>query len=363
MSSPKKSDPIDNILMTLTIIIKHMFKFARTFAHHFHPAHPAPHHEQIYAILPTVKTTHEPPKQISEFRTVITSSLVSVGDVTLSLIVAAITGSSVMFAQGLQGVADLVTTSFLLLGVKQSKRAASPTHPFGYGRELFFWVLIASLFAFLFSGGLAVVRSVDQILHGSAIDSTIIALGTLAFGTITNGYSLSNSIRRLAHSTNNRTFWTHLRHSSLVETNMTLLVDLMGTLSAVLGLCALGLYLITGDPVYDGLGALIIGLLTATGALFVMIDLHDLIVGRSPHPTVIEHIRKTALRVHGVQDVLDLRAVSIGSGRILVILEIHFADNLSTDEIEQITDAIKERVIKAEVQVTRVQVEAETPDS
>lgn len=304
----------------------------------------------------------ESPKQISEFRTVITSSLVSVGDVTFSMAVAVITGSSVMFAQGLQGVADLATTTFLLLGVKRSRKAASPTHPFGYGRELFFWVLIASLFAFLVSGGFAIFRAIQQIVEGTAIDSVYIALAALTFGTITNGYSLSNSIRRLAHGLKGKPFWSYLRHSSLVETKMTLLVDLMGTLSAILGLIALTLFQITGNTLYDGIGALIIGILTAAGALFVVVDLHDLIVGRSPHPDVTEHIRKTALRVAGVQDVLDLRAVSIGSGRILVILEIHFDDDLSTDEIEKITDTIKERVIKAEIQVTRVQVEAETPD-
>lgn len=301
------------------------------------------------------------PEQISEFRTVITSSIVSIGDVCFSILVAAVTGSSVMFAQGLQGVADFVTTTFLLLGVKRSRRAATPSYPFGYGRELFFWVLIASLFAFLVSGGLAIVRALHQIWQGSAIDSTWLAIITLLFGLATNGYSLSNSVRRLAHGIKGKSYWTYLRHSSLVETKMTLLVDLMGTLSALLGLISLGLFIITNNPIFDGVGALLIGLLTGTGALFVVVDLHDLIVGRSPHPTVVEHIRQTALRVHGVQDVLDLRAVSIGSGRILVILEIHFADDLSTDDIESITDVIKERVIKAEVQVSRVQVEAETP--
>ena len=301
-------------------------------------------------------------QSVTEFRTVITSSLVSVGDITFSFIVAAITGSSVMFAQGLQGFADLATTSLLLLGVHKSRRAASPTHPFGYGRELFFWVLIASLFAFLVSGGIASIRAVHQILETSFIDSTYLAIGALVFGALTNSYSLSNSLRRLTQGLEGVSLWQHLRHSSLVETKMTLLVDLMGTLSAVLGLTAMLLYQATGDVIYDGLGALVIGLFTAAGALFVMIDLHDLIVGRSPHPATIEKIRKTALKVKGVKDVLDLRAVTIGSDNILAILEIHFKDNLSTDKIEQLTDEIKKRVQDTVPEVSRVQVEAETPD-
>lgn len=302
-----------------------------------------------------------PPKPITGLRTVVVSSLVSIGDIIFSFIVAVITGSSVMMAQGLQGVADLVTTLFLLLGVHRSKRPASDTHPFGYGRELFFWVLISSLFAFLVSGGIASVRAVNELIKGSALESVPIALITLAFGLVTNGYALNTSIRRLAHGVQGKSFWQYLRHSSLVETKMTLLVDLMGTLSAGLGFIALGLYQITGNPMFDSLGALVIGVLTAAGALFVILDIHDLIVGRSPQPQVIDSIRKAALSVKGVQDVLDLRAVSIGSAKFLVILEVHFADGLNTDQVETITDTIKRTVLDRVPLVDHVQVEAETP--
>lgn len=302
------------------------------------------------------------PNHISGYRAVVISSLVSVGDVLLSFIAAAITGSTVMLSQGLQGFADLTTTLFLLLGVKRSKRAATATHPFGFGRELFFWVLIASLFAFLFSGGVASFRAIQQIIDGSPIESVYVAFIVLFIGSITNGYSLATSYRRISQNAGGRSLFSYMRRSSLVETKMTLLVDFMGALSAVLGLIALSVYAITGNPVYDGIGALVIGLLTATGALFVIIDLHDLIVGRSPSTEVIENIRKAAQSVKGVNEVLDLRASSVGSGQVLALLEIHFADNKTTDEIEKITDEIKEKVLAKVPQVAQVQVEAETPD-
>lgn len=302
------------------------------------------------------------PQLISGFRAVVVSSLVSVGDIAFSFIVAAITGSTVMFAQGLQGFADLVTTVFLLLGVKRSRRAPTTSHPFGYGRELFFWVLMASLFAFLVTGGLAALRAIREIMNGTELDNVYIALLALTFGIITNGYSLSVSARRLRQGVTDKSFWSYIRHSSLVETKMTALVDFMGTLSAVFGLIALSLFAVTGNTLFDGIGALLIAFMTMGGALIVIIDLHDLIVGRSPHPEVIETIRKTALRVKGVMDVLDLRAITVGSERILVILEVHFADELTADDIEEVTDTIKERVQAKEPQVVRIQIEAETPD-
>ena len=226
----------------------------------------------------------QPKKQITGLRTVVVSSLVSVADIVLSLLATIITGSGIMLAQALQGTADLITTLFLLLGINRSQRKANVDHPFGFGREVFFWVLLSSLFAFLVSGGIASGRAIHDLIEGSELTSLPLAIGLLSFGFISNGYSLSNSIRRLAGGAKGKSFWNYIRHSSLVETKMTLLVDFMGTLSAALGVIALILAYFTGNTIYDAIGALIIGLLTAAGALFVIIDLHDLIVGRSPGP-------------------------------------------------------------------------------
>lgn len=301
-------------------------------------------------------------KKISGDRAVAISSLVSFGDVALSFAVAIITGSSVMLAQGLQGLADSLTTVFLFIGLRRSKRKANRDYPFGYGRELFFWVLIASVFAFLFSGGVASYRAIQQILSGSELDDIYLALLALSFGFTTNGYSFLTSWRRLKQNAGDRSYIQYLRYSSLVETKMTLLVDFLGTLSALFGLFALTLFVITDNAVFDGVGALVIGILTAMGALIVILDLRDLIIGRSPDPETVKKIYDATQTVKGVQSVLDLRAVSVGSGRVMAIIEVHFSDGRSTDEIEQITDEIKDRVLRNVEQVTRVQVEAETPD-
>lgn len=302
-----------------------------------------------------------PNKDISDMRTVVISSAVSFFDILINFIAAAITGSSVLVSQGLQGVADFVTTVFLLIGVKRSKRKASSKHPFGYGRELFFWVLMSSLVAFLFSGGLAIFFSIKQLIVGYNIDTTYVALIVLLIGFLSNGYALSVSLRRLSSRSKGRSLISHIRYSSFIETKMTLLVDWIGTLSALLGMSALGLYLITGNTVFDSIGALIIGLLTSLGALIVIMDIYDLIIGRAPHPTEIAKIKRAAESVEGVQRVLDIRASTIGSGRLFVILQIHFEDSIDTDEIEILTDKIQEKVKHLVPAVESVYVEVEGP--
>lgn len=301
-------------------------------------------------------------KKITSLRTIVVSSAVSVTDVLFSFVAATITGSTVMLAQGLQGLADLTTTVFLFFGVKRSEKDTTKDHPFGYGRELFFWVLISSLFAFVFSGAFAMYNAIKQIIEAGPIESVHLAIFALSFGVLTNGYSLMNSLKRLSYGAKKVSLVEYIKNSSLVETKMTLLVDLMGTLSAIFGLFALSLYQITGNSVFDGIGALIIGMFTALGALLVIVDLRGFIVGRSPGTDVVNSIKSTAIGIKGVQDVLDLRAVTIGSGKIFVILEIHFEDDMSTDEIEVVTDEIKAAVQVAEPQIEQVQVEVESPE-
>lgn len=299
--------------------------------------------------------------QVTDMRTVTVSCLVSFFDVLINFIGAAITGSSIMVSQGFQGLADFVTTLFLLFGVRRSKRKATPRHPLGYGRELFFWVLISSLVAFLFSGGLALFFAIQQLIRGYNIDYEFVALVILLFGLITNGYALSNSLGRLSSTSKGRSLVAHLRYSSLVETKMTLLVDLVGTISATLGLVALGLYFITDNAVFDSIGAIFIGLLTMLGALFIIVDLYDLIIGRSPHPSTISGIQEVAESIAGVQQILDIRATTVGSNKLFIILKVHFEDDIDTDDIELITDKIQQTVSDNVSAMSEVVVEAETP--
>lgn len=301
-------------------------------------------------------------KQISAIRTVTTSIVVSAGDILLNLAVAIATGSVVMLAQALQGMADMTTSLLLLLGVKLSKRKTNPSHPLGHGREVFFWTLLASIFALVVTGGFAIYRGIDQIVSPAPIENIGLAYAMLSSGLVANAYSLSISLRRLSYGNRKSSFFRYLLSSSLVETKTSMLVDLMGTLSAFLGLIAIILLDITNNVVFDGIGAVSVGLMTSAGAGMLIYNLRGFIVGQSPGQEIIEQIRQTAMEFRQVNDVLDLKAVTIGSGQVMAILEIHFIDGLSTDDIEKITDSIKERLRKRVPSLKRVQIEAETPE-
>lgn len=300
--------------------------------------------------------------KISDIRVVATSAMVSVSDVVFNVLVAVLTGSTVMLSQALQGFSDLITGGILYFGVKRSHKEADDRYQFGYGREVFFWVLVAGVVMFAGTGGLSVYFGYQKIMNPDSIEKVWLALLMLLFGFSTNLYAFRLSVRRMREAGDSKTWWRELLSSSMVETKATLLIDFLGTVAAGIGLFALGVYAVTGNGQIDGLGGLVIGVTMMCGAIVLILDVRDLIVGRAVDSEVLHTIATAARRVRGVQGVLDIRTMYLGSAKLLVILEVHLADGFDTDQIEVITDRVKAAVHRAEPLVHHVQVEVETPE-
>lgn len=301
-------------------------------------------------------------RKISDIRVVGTSFVVSIADVVFNFSVALITGSTVMLSQGLQGLSDLVTGGILFVGVKRSKKGADNRFNFGYGREVFFWVLLAGILMFLGTGGLSVYFGLQQLLQPSEISNSWIALVLLVVGLGANGYAFSLSIRRLHRLRPGANWWHELVHSSIVETKATFLIDFLGTSAAFFGLIALTTYVVTGNPIFDGIGSMIIGFSMMSVALLLILDVRDLIVGKAVEGETTQRIIGAAQSVAGVSSILDIRTMYLGSAKILVLLEVHMHDDLRTDQIEKIIDNVKTVVQDNVPEVHHIQVEVETPD-
>lgn len=301
-------------------------------------------------------------KKISDKKVVITSLCVSILDVSLNLVVALITRSTVLLSQALQGLSDLITSGILYLGLHRSKRKEDNRFQFGYGREVFFWVLIAGMMMFTGTGFLSLYFGYQQFIDPSPINNPFLGLTVLTIGLLSNGYSLSLSVKRLHRINPEVSFLRQVLGSSIVETKATLLIDFIGSVGAVFGISALSLYIITDNGAFDGLGSMCIGVSMMLVSLLLMRDVHGLIVGRSVDQFVADQIIGATKTVKGVREVLDLRTMYLGSDSLLVIIEVHIDDGLDTDQIEIIVDNIKTVVCSDIPQVRHIQVELETPD-
>ncbi|HTE21733.1 MAG TPA: cation diffusion facilitator family transporter [Candidatus Limnocylindria bacterium] len=301
-------------------------------------------------------------KAPTDVQVVSTSLVVSISDVLLNLLVAFLTGSTVMLSQALQGMSDLITGGLLFLGVKRSKKEADLRYQFGYGREIFFWVLMGGIFMFMGTGGLSFYFGYQQLISPDPVRTITLAFAMLAFGFVTNLYALSLSIKRLHRVDAKLSWWRQLTHSSIVETKATLLIDFMGTTAAFLGLVALALYRLTNNAQFDGLGSMAIGGTMMVASLLLIKDVRDLIVGRSVDQEVADEIKRVTESVTGIRSVLDLRTMYLGSAKLLVIVEVHVEDGLETNQIEEVVDTVKSVVMDSVPQVHHIQVEIETPD-
>ncbi|MEK9175956.1 MAG: cation diffusion facilitator family transporter [Patescibacteria group bacterium] len=301
-------------------------------------------------------------KKITAKRVLITSFLVDLLDIVLNFTIAVISGSVIMLTQVFEAIADLTASGFLLIGHRRSMRKEDKTHPFGYGREIYFWTLLSALIMFGLTSTLSFYFGWKRFLAPEALHDVNLALLVLVITFFTNFYAFALSYRRLLRRRSPRHIMEIFYRSSLVETKTTFILDMMGSLASLLGIIALVIYVATGDHRLDGLGAMAIGIALAISSIFLLLGIRDLLIGKSASLATEEKIKKAAMKIPEVEGVLDLKTLHVGSEKLLVNLEVHMVNNLSTDELEELIDKIKEN-IKLEVpSVKYLQVELETPD-
>ncbi len=300
-------------------------------------------------------------KVISAERAVLTSVVVDIFDILFNVTIAIFSGSVVMLAEALQGVADFISAIFVFVGLKSSKKKADANHPFGYGKSLYVWTFISGLIMFSVTSAAVIYFGIQQVRNPEHLDNLIFAYMALSFFIISNGYSLSLSIRRILGGKRIKDFFNIYKASNMIETKTTLTLDLIGTSSAVFGLTALILYGITGNPKFDGYGAIMIGLSLAFLTIFLLRSSRSLIVGRRASARVEEMIKNTVLSFDDVKSIPDLKTMNIGLGSVLVILDVHVTKGLTTRRIEVLIDNIKRKVKKNVKEVKFIQVEIETP--
>lgn len=299
--------------------------------------------------------------RISSNIVVIISFLVDFLDIILSLAIAILSGSIIMAVQVLEGISDLISSGLLLVGLSRSNQKADREHPFGYGRELYFWALLSGIVMFIVTATLSMFFGWQRFIHPTRIHNIYLAFLVLGITAITNGFAFYLSLKRILRNRSIKQVAVIFLRTSLIETKTTFILDLMGVSASIIGMIALIVYKITGDYRLDGLGAILIGATLAILAYILLIGVVDLIVGRSASLEVENKIRAVALATSGVNKIMGLKTLHIGSEKLLVNMEVHFEHNLTTSEIEKLIHKIKEDIQKAIPEVNHIQIELESP--
>lgn len=290
-------------------------------------------------------------------RTILIALGANVGIAVAKFAAAAITGSSAMLTEGVHSLVDSTNQLLLLHGRKRAMRPANAQHPFGYGRELYFWSFIVAILVFSLGAGVSVYEGVLHILDPEPASDPLVAYIVLGIAAGLEGWSTMAALADFNRARDNRTIWEEIR-SSKDTSNLVLLLENAGALVG-LGVAAAGLTLslVTGNPFWDGLASVVIGLVLGVLAVVLLYEAKGLLIGESADPRLVAAIARSAAGHPGVVKIHQVLTLHAAPEMVTAIISADFEDTISARAVERIVAAIQREVAEEFPIVTKVFVE------
>ena len=255
-----------------------------------------------------------------------------------------ITGSSSMLAESLHSVADTSNQALLLFGQRQARREATSLHQFGYGRSRFFYSFVVALVLFSLGAIFAIYEGIHKINHPEPLRSPLVAIGILMVAIGLEGYSFRTAMVESKPLKGNGTWWQFIRRSRNPELPVVLLEDSGALLGLLFALFGVGLTMLTGNPVWDGVGTLLIGLLLGVIAVILMVEMHSLLIGEAATPDESRAIQAALEQTALVDRVIHLRTQYLGPEELLVAAKIALAPTTELSAVAAAIDAAEAAV-------------------
>jgi cation diffusion facilitator family transporter len=253
-----------------------------------------------------------------------------------------ITGSSAMLAEAVHSLADCGNQGLLLLGMKRAKRVPSPDYPLGYGKEIYFWSFLVALMLFMVGGGYSLYEGWHKLHSHEPLTYPWVAVGVLTFGIIAESISMRACLVEVNKARSGQSLYQWFRESRQAELVVIFGEDLAALLGLVFALLAVVLTMITGDPIFDAIGTIGIGILLVVVAIFVAREIKALLIGQSVDPATRDAIRAYIDARPEIGQVFNVITLQMGND-ILVSVQAEPADfDLSTRENIQRVNAVEE---------------------
>jgi cation diffusion facilitator family transporter len=270
---------------------------------------------------------------------------------------ALVTGSSSMAAEAVHSFADSGNQVLLLVGGRRAARDADELHPFGHGRERYFFSFVVALVIFSLGALFAVYEGVHKIEHPAELETPAVAIAILLFAALAEGFSFRTAVVESRHLKGDHTWVGYIRHAKQPELPVVLLEDLAALVGLLLALLGVTLTLVTGDAVWDGIGTLSIGLLLGTVAVVLGVEMKSLLIGESGSRAAVDRISSALVDGASVQRVIHLKTLHLGPDQLLVAAKIAVAPSLTLPEVARAIDAAEVRVRAAEPLAVQIYLE------
>jgi cation diffusion facilitator family transporter len=255
------------------------------------------------------------------------------------------TGSSAMLAEAIHSYADSGNQGLLLWGMKQAKRPPSPDYPLGWGKAVFFWSFIVALVLFSLGGLFSVYEGWHKLAQPEDLNYPWLAVGILVFGIVAETVSLRACLQEVNKVRGGKTLWQWFRESRQSELVVILGEDLAALLGLALALLAVLITIFTGNPMWDALGSVAIGVVLILVAAGIGYEIKGLLIGQSADPETVARLREFLQKQEHVDTVLRILTLQLGTS-LMVALKVRMNAASAADMVAAINRA--EQALRAE---------------
>jgi cation diffusion facilitator family transporter len=292
---------------------------------------------------PAAQATEE--KKSGSLKVIYAAIVANLGIAVSKFVVAGITGSAAMMAEGIHSAVDTGNEFLLLIGERNSARPADAKHPFGYGKELYFWALIVALSVFSLGGGLSIYHGIEALRHPEPLQDPTWNYVVLGVSALFEGYSWNVSRKALNEVRKPGASLWQAVHASKDASVFTVFIEdsaaLIGLIIAALGI-ALGHYF--NNPYFDPAASVLIGLLLVGAAFTLARETGALLVGESIGPDATRKVREVFEKDPAIQSVTGLQSMQLGPDEVLLTAAVQFRRGMRIDEVEAAIERLERSV-------------------
>ena len=275
-------------------------------------------------------------------------------------VAAYITNSSAMLSEAVHSVVDTLNEILLLYGLKKSQQPANYLHPFGYGRELYFWAFIVALLVFALGSVVSIYQGIQHIRHPEEMVSPLVNYVVLIFAILCEGTSWFVALKSFKKTKGKMGYFEAFRHSKDPTTFTVLFEDSAALIGLFIALMGIFLAHELNVPVLDGVASVLIGVVLAISALLLARETKGLLLGETADPQLRQNVLNVAQEDFAVYSANGVLTEQIGAHQVIASLSLEFKDHLTTDEIEACVNRIEAKIKSIHPEIVALFVKPQT---
>lgn len=280
-------------------------------------------------------------------KAIIAALFANLGIAITKFVAWAFSGSSSMLAEGVHSLADTSNQFLLLRGGKRAKKAATPEHPFGFGRERYVYAFVVSIILFSIGGVFSLYEGYEKLLNPHPLENAWIPIVVLVIAIGLESFSFRTAIKESNQSRGSQTWVQFIRHAKAPELPVVLLEDLAALIGLVLALFGVGLTILTDNSLFDAIGTLAIGVLLVAVAVVLGIETKSLLVGEGATPADANRIRDAINADPDVEALIHMKTLYLGPDEMLVAAKVAFTSGARVADVAATINAVEARIREA----------------